>query len=98
MKTLIFAGAAVTLLSGAAMAQAVMSGAPARPNDSVSMTAPNNNSVLETGVAGSAWTTGTPGYSYASPSVIQEPLVTNAPAPAPAADNSGTATGVTATH
>jgi hypothetical protein len=96
MKTVIFAGAAVMLMSGAAMAQAVMTGAPAHPADSVSMTAPNNTSILETGVSGSAWTTGTPGYSWASPSVIQEPLVTNAPAPA--ADNSGSATGVTATH
>jgi hypothetical protein len=96
MKTLIFAGAAVMLMSGAAMAQAVMTGAPAHAPDSVTMTAPNNTSVLETGVAGSAWTTGTQGYSFASPSVIQEPLVTNTPAPA--ADNSGSAAGVTATH
>ena len=76
MKHVLFATvAAFGLMAGAAMAQDVDMVTTPTPN--VPRTAPTgaatHSSTLVTGVDGSTWQTGTPGFSFASPRVIAPP-------------------------
>ena len=85
MKKILFAGAAGMLMFGVAMAQPV---APAPTPQVVDPMAPAEafgSSVLITGVSGSTWTTGTPSYRFAPPTVTDIAPTTTSPASGPAA-------------
>ncbi len=68
MKTFIYAGAAMLLMSGAAMAQDT-NGSSVNPSNPESTVITSDSSVIQTGIAGSIINTGIPGSRLASPSV-----------------------------
>ncbi len=68
MKTFIYAAAAVALMSGAAMAQDE-TGSTIGPSSPLSTIVTTDSSTMTTGVGTYNWTTGTPGYQFASPTV-----------------------------
>ena len=73
MKKIFFVAAATMLTACTAMAQAVVTTPTPNATVPVPTGAATYSSTLVTGVDGSTWTTGTPGFYFASPNAIAVP-------------------------
>ena len=70
MKKILFAGAAGALMFGVATAQPVAPAPTPKVVNPMAPAEPFGSSMLITGVSGSTWTTGTPGYRFDSPPTV----------------------------
>jgi len=96
MKKILFAGTAGMLMFGVAMAQTVAPAPAPQAFDPTAPAEPFGSSVLITGVSGSTWETGTPGYRFADPPTVTDiaprttsPATTTSPASGPGAGGTG---------
>jgi opacity protein-like surface antigen len=78
MKKILFTAAGTTLMAGAAMAQAVVPTPTPNVTGPTSTIVTTNSSTLVTGLDNSTWSTGAPGFVFASPTVIAIPPGTTA--------------------